>query len=281
MFEANVEELFDLVQVGTPVEITYNRVVVEKTPEDVVAFYVYPDNYNRQALTVDMIKNWLKGYGVEDFISDEDILAKIQASDGTPAFVAKSNPIVLNGEKLKEKAVQADGAMYLPLNTIAGKLDEKYDWNSASSVISTSFSEAKGVVKNNHVYIDARDLKDLFRVKGELSKDNVFVIGDYTDNKPESKVENKAEKNIEKSTVAPAPINTNAEKPKEPFKTEETKKNANNTVVNTDSTKSKDKKDTTISENKNNEVKKDVSKPIKKKGKPVIVRRPANHKEKV
>ena len=273
MFEANVEELFDLVQVGTPVEITYNRVVVEKTPEDVVAFYVYPDNYNRQALTVDMIKNWLKGYGVEDFISDEDILAKIQASDGTPAFVAKSNPIVLNGEKLKEKAVQADGAMYLPLNTIAGKLDEKYNWNSASSVISTSFAEAKGVVKNNHVYIDARDLDDLFRVKGELSKDNVFVIGNYTNKDGNKKI-------IPPSSTNNA--NNKEEKPKEqPVKTEEPKKVANNTVVNTDNSKNKDKKDTTISENKNTEVKKDVSKPIKKKGKPVIVRRPAASKEKV
>jgi hypothetical protein len=163
--------------------------------------------------------------------------------------------------------------MYLPLNTIAGKLDEKYDWNSASSVISTSFAEAKGVVKNNHVYIDARDLDDLFRVKGELSKDNVFVIGDYTNKDGNKKI-------IPPSSTNNA--NNKEEKPKEqPVKTEEPKKVANSTVVNTENTKNKDKKDTTISENKNTEVKKDVSKPIKKKGKPVIVRRPSASKEKV
>ena len=34
MREKDVEALFDLVHVGTPVEITYNRVVVEKAPDD-------------------------------------------------------------------------------------------------------------------------------------------------------------------------------------------------------------------------------------------------------
>lgn len=258
MFEKNVEELFDLVNIGTPVEITYNRIVVEKTPEDVVAFYVYPDNYNRQSVTVAMIKEWLKGYGVEDFISDEDILAKINASDGTPTFVAKANPIVLNGEKLKEKAVQADGAMYLPLNTIADKLEEKYNWNSASSVISTSFAEAKGVVKNNNVYIDARDLDDLFRVKGELNKENVFIIADYTN------------KESKKDMVPPAPVNNinnnNEEKIKEPVKIEENKETANNVNI-------KNNKNQTTSINR------ETIKSVKKKGKPVIVRKPVKVKE--
>ena len=69
-------------KIGTPVEITYNRIVVEKTPDDTVAFYIYPVGYERQPLDVAEVTRWLAGFGVQNFISDEDIQKKIDASDG-------------------------------------------------------------------------------------------------------------------------------------------------------------------------------------------------------
>lgn len=266
MFEENVEELFELVEIGTPVEINYNRVVVEKTPEGVVAFYVYPDNYNRQNLTVDMIKNWLKGYGVEDFVSDADILAKINASDGSPTFIAKSNTIILNGEKLKEKAVQADGIMYLPLNIISDKLSEKYNWNKDSLTISTSFAEAKGIVKGSKIYLDARDLDDLFRVKGELNKDNAFVIGDYV-KAGESKPQNT------NTEIKEEPKKTN----QEPAVSSDIKENDNNKAVSDNNDKAQD---SGIVPQKEETKKEETKKDIRKKGKPVIIIKPQTTKEK-
>ena len=41
MNESDVEELYEAVEVGTPVEINYNRVVVEKSPEGDVVYYIY------------------------------------------------------------------------------------------------------------------------------------------------------------------------------------------------------------------------------------------------
>ncbi len=79
MNEKDVEALFELVKIGTPVEITYNRIVVEKTPDDTVAFYIYPDGYDRQPLDVAEVTRWLAGFGVQNFISDEDIQKKIEA----------------------------------------------------------------------------------------------------------------------------------------------------------------------------------------------------------
>ncbi|MBR0290411.1 MAG: L,D-transpeptidase family protein, partial [Selenomonadaceae bacterium] len=59
MNERDVEELFDAVEVGTPVEITYNRVVVEKSPDGDVVYYIYPDGYGMQIITVADVAKWL------------------------------------------------------------------------------------------------------------------------------------------------------------------------------------------------------------------------------
>ena len=50
LWEDNAEELYELTSIGTPVEIDYERVVIEHLPDGRVAFYIYPDGYNRQQL---------------------------------------------------------------------------------------------------------------------------------------------------------------------------------------------------------------------------------------
>ena len=97
MYEKDVEALFDLVEVGTPVEITYNRVVVEKTADDTVVYYIYPDGYGWQNLSAGDVHKWLAGYGVGNFVSDEDIAEKISASDGLPTYIGKVYHLYVNG----------------------------------------------------------------------------------------------------------------------------------------------------------------------------------------
>ena len=82
-----------MVEVGTPVDITYNRVVVEKTPDDQIAYYIYPDGYGWQNVTAADVNKWLAGYGVADFVTDADVEQKIQASDGNPTYIAKVYPL--------------------------------------------------------------------------------------------------------------------------------------------------------------------------------------------
>lgn len=258
MWEENVEELFELVEIGTPVEINYNRVVVEKTPEGVIAYYVYPDSYDRQNLTVPMIKNWLKGYGVEDFVSNADILAKIKASDGMPTFIGKSYAIVLNGKKLKNKAVQTDGVMYLPLNAVSENLPEKYTWNKDTETITSVFGNVRGIVKSDNIYVDARDLDNLFKVKGGLNKENEFVIGDYaTKDETPTIAENTQTPTV--SATEPQKAENTAILPTEKIEPVKDSDAAKDATV-------KDTKETIKAETKK------VKEKSKKKGKPIIVR---------
>ena len=169
MNEKDVEDVFDLVKVGTPIEITYNRIVVEKTPDDRVAFYVYPDGYGRQPLDVEEATKWLKGYGVQNFISDEDIEKKIEASDGEPTYIGKVYNITVDGKKLQNKAVEQDGITYLPAIDLADAAGVNLGWDEKSEVLFSTVGKATGYNKKDVLYCNADDVQTLFHLDGGLS----------------------------------------------------------------------------------------------------------------
>ena len=179
MNEKDVEDVFDLVKVGTPIEITYNRIVVEKTPDDRIAFYVYPDGYGRQPLDVEEATKWLKGYGVQNFISDEDIEKKIEASDGEPTYIGKVYNITVDGKKLQNKAVEQDGITYLPAIDLADAAGVNLGWDEKSEVLFSTVGKATGYNKKDTLYCNADDVQTLFHLDGGLS-DKQYVYHKMT-----------------------------------------------------------------------------------------------------
>lgn len=176
MLEADVEALFDKVEIDTPVEITYNRVVVEKTPDNTVVYYIYPDNYGWQDVDVDMVSGWLKGYGIQDFESDEAILSKIYASNGEPTYIGKVYGIILNGKKLAAKAVMKDNTIYLPAMPIADVLHMDLGWNEETSTLITDYGKVPGFLKKNDYYLEANNAAKLFKLMGALQSNNFYVL---------------------------------------------------------------------------------------------------------
>lgn len=88
---------------GTPVEIIYDRVIMEEAPDHTVSYYIYPDGYGWEPLTVSSVKEYLARYGVEDFATPDEVYHKIIASDGSVTYVAKHYDLVINGRKLKRR----------------------------------------------------------------------------------------------------------------------------------------------------------------------------------
>lgn len=175
MLEENVEELFDRVEVGTPVEIFYNRVVVEKAADDRVAYYIYPDSYGRQSLTVDQINEWLHGFGVECFESDEAIAAKIDASDGQPTFIAKSYNIEVNGRKLKSMAVEKDGSFYLPIQAMADELDIPVFFDRDNELVSTRYGTANARTFKKILFLTNGEIEHLLHLHCDTARNLTLV----------------------------------------------------------------------------------------------------------
>lgn len=168
MVEADVEKLFDKVDVGTEVQIMYNRLVIDKTQDGRVAYYIYPDGYNMQNLTVDFVKQGLAGYGIADFVSDDYVAKSIEASNGLPNFVAAPVNLMYNGKKLDFKAVNYKNLTYVPVENLAKTLNTtvKVENNSAT----TEKGSAAVELFSKKPYIRLTDISNIFDVNFTLNK---------------------------------------------------------------------------------------------------------------
>lgn len=168
MVEADVEKLFDKVDVGTEVQIMYNRLVIDKTQDGRVAYYIYPDGYNMQNLTVDFVKQGLAGYGIADFVSDDYVAKSIEASNGLPNFVAAPVNLMYNGKKLDFKAVNYKNLTYVPVENLAKTL------NTTVKVENNNATTAKGSATvelfSKKPYIRLTDISNIFDVNFTLNK---------------------------------------------------------------------------------------------------------------
>ncbi|MBE8949435.1 MAG: L,D-transpeptidase family protein [Quinella sp. 3Q1] len=178
MNERDVEELFDAVEVGTPVEITYNRVVVEKSSDGDVVYYIYPDGYGIQEVTVADVTKWLEPFGVLAFESEYNISQKIEAADGEPTFLGKPYNVEINGQitqptdanntRFFAKAVLRDGISYMPVVPIAKILRLKLEWNKTESTLKSRYGKVVCYERKNQLYCNADDAPILFNMEGGL-----------------------------------------------------------------------------------------------------------------
>lgn len=176
MLEKDVEELYSLVSVGTPVVVYYDRIVIDSAPDHTVSYYIYPDGYGWQDLDVVDVRRALGGYGVDNFVSDAEIAEKIEASDGTVTFVAKAYDLIVNGRKLDMRALKRNGVTYLPAVAVATALKLDLHWNGGSLMLTSPYGTAPGIVQNDVVYMNAAHAGRVFRLRGRLTDDWTYVM---------------------------------------------------------------------------------------------------------
>lgn len=171
MNEADVEDLYAHIVKGIPVDILYERVVVQREADHTVVYYIYPDGYGREPLDVSRVKAKLAPFGVSAYVSDDDIQQAIDASDGNPRYVVKVYDMYLDGKKLDARALGKDGHIYLPVMPLARAAGVKAEWSSNWGEIRTPYGSAKAVLKNRSLLIDAADAPSLLHLTGSLDKD--------------------------------------------------------------------------------------------------------------
>ena len=187
MYEEDVEELFESVPMGTPVEIIYDRVIMEEAPDHTVSYYIYPDGYGWEPLTVSSVKEYLARYGVEDFATPDEVYHKIIASDGSVTYVAKHYDLVINGRKLKKKAIGKDGNIWIPAVEASVVTKVGAYWDGETNTLMTRLGKVPGIVKSDVVYIDEKDLESVFHVRGHLTEDLIYEAEALPTAEPASK----------------------------------------------------------------------------------------------
>lgn len=176
MWEKDVEDLFAHIVKGIPVDIIYERVVVQKDSDQAVAYYIYPDGYNREPLTVGDVKKKLSAFGVAGFADSNEIESAIQASDGNPRYVAKVYDLYVKGQKLEAHAYGKNGHVYIPVLAVARAAGVKAEWSPNWQRMTSAYGTAAGIQKGSALYIDAQDAPALLHLTGKLNEKNEYVM---------------------------------------------------------------------------------------------------------
>ena len=241
MREEDVEKIFDAVEVGTPVDITYNRVVVEKIADGSVIYSIYPDGYGWQEIDAAYVNRWLEPYGVAPFESDAQIDEKIQLSDGQPTVVGKPynieingkrvGAVEVNGKKFLAKAVQRDNINYLPAVPLAMATKTRLEWHAGEGTLKTAYGTVTGFESKNQIYCNADDVVILFNIDGGLQNisdkfEDGKVFKFYVADKKLDKKMKKAAEDAEKKAAADAEKKAAADKKKSDKKKSDKKKSA-------------------------------------------------------
>ena len=170
MLEKDVEQLFDAVEVGTPVEIRYERLVIEETDGGVAVYYIYPDGYCRQPLVVADVREKMEPLGLNTFLSDDEILAKIEASDGEPTYIGRVYRVFVDDRWLSGRAIEREGTIYAPALSLAVVTKRKVVWDMVEETATTELGMVRGYDIGGRLFVRAEDLKKLFRLQPEIDR---------------------------------------------------------------------------------------------------------------
>lgn len=175
MHEENVEELFEVVYYGTPVQVTYDRVKIQRTGNGEVSIGIYPDIYEWQELSLHEVRNQLNSYGMGDFLSDNELVEIINEEADRQIVFARFHNIKVNGKVLADDAVTYKGTLYIPVRTVAAALGVSIAWDEQNGLIRGDKRSVPGHFIGNQIFVTAENASILFGVQQEWNPDENCV----------------------------------------------------------------------------------------------------------
>ncbi|WP_378956378.1 L,D-transpeptidase family protein [Pelosinus sp. sgz500959] len=162
MLEENVEELFEIVQYGTPVKVTYDRIKVRIDNYGQATVGIYPDVYGRKAVTLAEVNEKMSEMGLRGMASDAFLLGVIREEADKQIPFAQVYKIKVNDTLLNEWAVAIDNIRYVPVWPVAKALKNNVILDETTKMVWNDKRAVNSMVKNDIVYISEDNIPKLF-----------------------------------------------------------------------------------------------------------------------
>lgn len=179
MLESDVEELYDMVALTTPVEIVYRRVLIKEGSDSHLNLYIYPDEYDIQPITAKEVYHKLAVYGVQDFVGLMQIHQALQKRDSTIFPLGKAFSLMIFGKKISVKAVQYGVDLYIPVVPVSTEAMVAITWDKEKKLLHSSYGSVAGHDKNDILYVKEKDLYELMHIYSSRYPDAQTVYLDY------------------------------------------------------------------------------------------------------
>ncbi|HWR06771.1 L,D-transpeptidase [Sporomusa sp.] len=167
MYEEDVEELFDKVSYGTPVQITYDRIKIKTNTKGQILLAVYPDVYGYGNITVQDIRNKLNAYHLNSLLADDSLRKIVNEANGSQVVIASQFKIRVNERLINERGLVVQNVQYVPVQPFAEALKQKINWDEKMKTVQCGSSSIPGIISGNMVYVVAENIPTLFG--GEMS----------------------------------------------------------------------------------------------------------------
>ncbi|BBB91183.1 MAG TPA: L,D-transpeptidase family protein [Methylomusa anaerophila] len=162
MHEEDVEELFELVDYETPVEVTYERIKIRLDNHGRASIGIYPDVYGQESVSLAQVKRLLIDKGLGGLVEDEFLARLIQREEGRQIEFAQLHNLKINDQLRPEKIVTWQGVRYAPVQAICEAVNTGVIWDEKSKMLKRYGKIAPGLRKNGILYAAVDDLPTLF-----------------------------------------------------------------------------------------------------------------------
>lgn len=126
MYPEHARDLYELVEVGTPVSIVYRRVVFGYSAEDGTVYMAYhPDPYPIGDFRAEQVRDMLQYYGLEGSVDMKAVARALAAPTGVPQpIIGSRTEVVVNGATVEMALgpTKVEGDWLVPAGPIAHAL---------------------------------------------------------------------------------------------------------------------------------------------------------------
>lgn len=181
MREEDAEELYEIVILGTPITITYDRVKIDIDKKGQASIGVYPDIYGYKTITLADVYNKLDEYGYKGFVSDEFLLPILREEIGKQVQLAKFLNIKINDTLLSKKAIVIGKNTYVPVWAAATACKSSFLWDEEKQLIWKDNIAYPGLVRGDIIYSKVEAIQKLFNLKQVYQENEDLELNyDYT-----------------------------------------------------------------------------------------------------
>jgi len=176
MYEEDVEELYEQVDVGCNVILVYERIVFEKQADGTYGYRIYPDGYNARELTVKDVQAALQKQGLQATVTAKEIAEKLAESDGSLTILRHAYKVEIDGRWISGRAVEFNGGLYLPVMPVSNARKIPYSWVRATEELTTEKGSDFAISLNDELLMTPECAAKLFGVTGGLNDKAVYCL---------------------------------------------------------------------------------------------------------